>query len=141
MIKLENTEMEINKRGIGNYLYILASVEDSGFKGWSNFVFSEVAWDEFIKNLKAFAKKLKGSAETYTGWGDEVYFRIKFEMKDKLGHIWITGEIGKSERSKISVNPPISHKLFYTYEIDVSTLDSFIKQCKSFKATGAIVEI
>jgi hypothetical protein len=141
VIRLECQELERNPGELGTYLYCRAAVEDGGFTGWTRFVIAEQTWDEFSRQLAAYAQKPNSPVDLRAGWGDEVYFELELEPPDSRGHVWISGCVASPIRARVQVNPPVSHVLHFAYEIDMATLDRVVSDCSRFKADGAIIEV
>ena len=140
MIRLQCTEFERNAPELGDYLYVRVDVEDAGFCGYSNCVFSEGNWDGFLAELNQLAHGAAPSASLTAGWGDEVYFSLEFEQPDIRGHVWVSVVVAHPVRARVPVNPPVSHRLNFAYEIDLATLDRMLADAKGFK-TGAALEV
>ena len=141
MIRLTCTEFEVNAPELGNYLHCRVDVEDQGFVGWCKCMISEPGWDAFLRDLADVAEVATSPASIVAGWGEETYFRLQFEPQDRRGHVWVSGEVGMPVRARVDLNPPVSHRLDFAYEIDLATLDRFIADARGFKATGQVVEV
>lgn len=127
MIKITLEEYEINNPKKGNYFYLRGEVADEGYAGWSDIVVAEKDLKAFCEELKNFAKDFKCMPELKTGWGEETYFRIRFEKWRPTGTMWIDGEIATSARAKTSFNPPCSHRFIFSFPTEPGQLDTFLE--------------
>ena len=125
--------------GRGDYLYLDIIINDQKYSGWTKCVFDEVSWEDFIRDLEEFINFNKEEAHTLTGWGGEIYFSIKFTFKDKKGHVSISGEIGYPVIADKDTNPSISHKMVYSMETDIITVENFIAYLKNIKSRGKVI--
>ena len=64
---------------------------------------------------------------------------MKFILKDKQGHIWISGEIGYPVIFNRETNPSISHKVFYSLEKDIISVEGFINNLKNIRKLENVI--
>lgn len=126
MITITLQEYEVNDPDKGNCYYLRGEVADEGYTGWSNFVVMERDLRAFSRELKAFAKDFRATPELKTGWGNEVYFRVRFEKGKSTGALWVNGEIATPAHHKINLNAPCSHRFVFGFPMDPVQLDSFM---------------
>jgi len=126
MIKITIQEHEINNAEMGNYFYLRGEVEDEGYTGWTDFVVAEDDLKSFLNQLKEFSKDFDGTPELKAGWGEEIYFQIRFEKWRSAGMLWVEGKIATPARSKSEANQICSHCLVYGFPLEPIQLDSFI---------------
>ena len=126
MIKITLEEYEINDPEKGNYFYLRGKVADEGYAGWSDIVVAEEDLKAFFEDLNNFAKDFKGTPELKTGWGEEAYFRIRFEKWRPTGTLWVDGEIATPARAKTSSNPPCSHRFIFGFPTEPGQLDAIL---------------
>ena len=133
MLEIRLQEFEQNEPVKKNYYYIEVDIQDGKFSGWTECVFTENNWDNFISELMEFLKFERDKVIAFTGWGDEKYFAITFSFKDKSGQIFISVEVGYPVIGLTSSNPPISHKCSFTFETDLISIEKFTEELKSLK--------
>jgi hypothetical protein len=126
MIKITLQEYEINDAEKGNYFYLRGEVADEGYAGWSDIVVAEEDLKAFFEDLNNFARDFKGMPELKTGWGDEAYFRIRFEKWRPTGTLWVDGEIATPARGKTSSDPSCSHRFIFGFPTEPGQLDAFL---------------
>jgi hypothetical protein len=139
LIEINLEEYEINDLDKGNYLYLEIDINDNSYTGWTKCVFREDDWEKFIKDLEEFIHFNKDEANISTGWGEEIYFSMKFIFKDNKGHIWVSGEIGYPVIFNRETNPSISHKVFYSLEADIISIEKFINNLKNIKRIEKVI--
>ena len=127
MIRIILREYEVNGPDKGNYFYLRSEVADEGYTGWSDFVVAEDDLRVFSEELKDFGKEFKGTPELKTGWGNEVYFQVRFEKWKPTGSLWVGGEIAAPARSGRDLDPLCSHRFTFGFPTDPVQFDSFLE--------------
>jgi hypothetical protein len=94
-IILRLLEYEENPPEKGDYLNFHAKVISQMFSGSTEFWIARNDLEGFLYDLAEFDSKLDGETVLTCGWGDKIYFKIRFFAYDKLGHIRISIELGR----------------------------------------------